>query len=297
VKTILPGATVGLLGGGENSRMFALAAFRMGYRVRIYSPDPDTVGWLANVTVQAPYDDLDRVREFACTVDVVTVAAGDVPAISLQAAAGSSLVRPSPKVFEAVENGIGSKRNDATEAIVDFSVIAARGPDGAFVYYAPIAIDRVDGVLDIARLPAPINSRVAKRAAGLTRDILEDLDLTGVACVEFILTEQQELLAHEVTPHPHRSGLLTIESCVTNQFEQQLRAVCGLPLGSTETIRPGAMAVLVSGDEPFDWAAACAFPEVKLHIYGVGGHLTATAASAGLAKQIVRTARATLTSR
>lgn len=279
MKTILPGAVIGLLGAGENSRMFTSAAVRMGYRVHVHES----------------YEDLDSVRAFAGGVDVITVASGDVPAIGLQAAAGLCTVRPGPKVFEAIENGIGAKRDAAVTSLADFAVVAARGADGAFVYYAPIAIDRVDGVPDIARSPAPIDSRMAKRAAGLTRDIFEDLDLIGVACVEFTLTHEHQLVVHDVTPHPHPAGHLTIDSCVTDQFEQQLRAVCGLPLGSTEMLRPAAMAVVAWGDGEPDWAAACALPGVKLHLYGGrSGHLTATATSATLAKQIVRTARTSL---
>ena len=107
-------------------------------------------------------------------------------------------------------------------------------------------------------------------------------------CVEFFLTRDGELLVNELAPRPHNSGHLTIDACVTSQFEQQLRAICGLPLGSTELLRPAAMANLL-GDlwqdgEP-DWAAACAVPGVKLHLYGKAvtakgrkmGHLTALA--------------------
>ena len=94
--------------------------------------------------------------------------------------------------------------------------------------------------------------------------ILEALDVVGVLCVEFFLTRHGELLVNELAPRPHNSGHLTIDACVTSQFEQQLRAVCGLPLGSTKQLRPAAMANLL-GDlwqdgEP-DWAAACAFPQ------------------------------------
>ena len=156
------------------------------------------------------------------------------------------------------------------------------------MFYAPIAIDRADGVIDFARTPAPIHAKIARQAVGLARDTLEDLDLTGIACVEFTLTQEHSLVLHEVIPYPHISGSLTLDSCVTDQFEQQLRAVCGLPLGSTELLRPAAMATW-DDDEP-DWAAAYAFPEVKVH----PGYLTATAVSATRAKEIVRAARASL---
>ena len=274
MKTILPGAVIGLLGVGENTRMFTSVAERMGYRVHV-----------------RPYEHLASMREFASGVDVLTVVSCDVPSIGLRAAAGVCLVRPGSKAFEAIENGIGTKRDATVTPIADLAVVAARGADGEFAYYPPIAVDRVDSVLDIARSPAPIDSRMAKRAAGLTRDIFEDIDLIGVACVEFSLTHENQLVVHDVTPFPHPAGYLTMESCVTDQFEQQLRAVCGLPLGSTEMLRPAAMAVVTWDDGEPDWAAACALPGVKLHLYGGhSGHLTATAASATLAKQIVRTA-------
>jgi 5-(carboxyamino)imidazole ribonucleotide synthase len=227
-----------------------------------------------------------RVQASASGADVVTVASGDVLAISVQAAAAFCTVRPGPKVFQAVEDGIGVKRDATVAPIADLAVVAARGVDGAFVYYPPIAIDRVDGLLDIARSPAAIDSRMAKRAAGLTRDIFEDIDLIGVACVEFTLTHEYQLVVHDVTPFPHVAGYLTIGSCVTDQFEQQLRAVCGLPLGSTRMLTPSAMAVVRPGEGAPNWAAALAFPGVKVY----RDHLTATARSATLAKQIVRAA-------
>jgi len=110
--------------------------------------------------------------------------------------------------------------------------------------------------------------------------------VVGVLCVEFFVTRGGKLLINELAPRPHNSGHLTVDACVTSQFEQQLRAVCGLPLGSTAMHRPAAMANLLgdiwSAGEP-KWVAACAFPDVKLHLYGKleprpgrkMGHLTA----------------------
>jgi 5-(carboxyamino)imidazole ribonucleotide synthase len=198
---------------------------------------------------------------------------------------------PGPKTFEAIENATGTQpKRDGAASILEFAVTGARRADGVFVHYAPVAIDRVDGALDIARSPAPIDSRMAKRAFLQMHDVLEDLELVGIGCVEFTLTAEQELIVREVTPSLHASGFLTMDACVTGQFEQHLRAVCGLPLGSAELLRPAAMA-MVQGDA--NWAAALAFPQVKIHASGPrGGHLTATAESATLAKQIVRAARA-----
>ncbi len=134
---------------------------------------------------------------------------------------------------------------------------------------------------------------------------MEQLNVTGVLCVEFFLTRAGKLLVNELAPRPHNSGHLTIDACITSQFEQQLRAVCGLPLGSTEMLRPAAMANLLgdvwNNGEP-NWTAALNLPDVKLHLYGKSeprhgrkmGHLTATAATAAKAEKAVREARAML---
>jgi hypothetical protein len=102
-------------------------------------------------------------------------------------------------------------------------------------------------------------------------DVLKTLDIVGVLCVEFFLTKKGRLLINELAPRPHNSGHLTLDASVTNQFEQQLRAVCGLPLGATDFFAPAAMANLLgdvwAGGEPV-WARALAFPDVKLHLYG-----------------------------
>jgi 5-(carboxyamino)imidazole ribonucleotide synthase len=139
----------------------------------------------------------------------------------------------------------------------------------------------------------------------IARAILEKLDVVGVLCVEFFLTKDGELLVNELAPRPHNSGHLTFDACLTSQFEQQLRAVCGLPLGSTEILRPAAMANLL-GDlwntgEP-RWADALKFPNVKLHLYGKAepragrkmGHLTAPADSVEEAVKSVKAARQNL---
>jgi 5-(carboxyamino)imidazole ribonucleotide synthase len=195
------------------------------------------------------------------------------------------------------------------EAFVDFetevSVVAARGLDGAFAHYGVIGNAHRQHILDVSIAPAAVPAKIASEAVEIARSLLEALDVVGVLCVEFFLTRDGKLLVNELAPRPHNSGHLTVDACVTSQFEQQLRAVCGLPLGSTEQHRPAAMANLL-GDlwhagEP-NWAAACAFPEVKLHLYGKlvprpgrkMGHLTALAATAAAAARQVRTARAAL---
>ncbi len=178
------------------------------------------------------------------------------------------------------------------ERYVDFSheisVVAARGADGAFAHYGAIENQHVNHILDLSIAPARIPAQSAQQAVELARAVLEKLDVVGVLCVEFFLASDGCLLINELAPRPHNSGHLTIEAALTSQFEQQVRAVCGLPLGSTDMLRPAAMANLL-GDlwaegEP-DWARACAHPKVKVHLYGKReprpgrkmGHLTALA--------------------
>ncbi|HMA36109.1 MAG TPA: 5-(carboxyamino)imidazole ribonucleotide synthase [Chloroflexia bacterium] len=195
------------------------------------------------------------------------------------------------------------------EAFVDFacevSVVAARGLDGAFAHYGVIENTHRNHILDLSLAPARISPALAGEAVTLARAVLEQLDVVGVLCVEFFVTQAGRLLINELAPRPHNSGHLTIDACLTGQFEQQLRAVCGLPLGATTLLRPAAMANLL-GDlwqhGPPAWAAACAFDDVKLHLYGkhtprLGrkmGHLTALAATPEAAAQRVLAARAAL---
>jgi 5-(carboxyamino)imidazole ribonucleotide synthase len=178
------------------------------------------------------------------------------------------------------------------EAFVRFrheiSVVAVRGIDGAFAHYGALENIHCNHILDLTVSPARIPAGVATEAVELARATLEKLDVVGVLCVEFFWADNGSLLINELAPRPHNSGHLTIEAAQTSQFEQQVRAVCGLPLGSPELLRPAAMANLL-GDlwqpgEP-DWAAALATPGVKLHLYGKQsarpgrkmGHLTTLA--------------------
>lgn len=192
------------------------------------------------------------------------------------------------------------------EAFVDFdreiSVVAARGVDGSFAHCGVIENTHVNHILDLSVAPAELPPDVGREAVEIARGILEQLDVVGVLCVEFFLTKAGKVLVNELAPRPHNSGHLTIDASATSQFEQQLRAVCGLPLGDTRLHRPAAMAQIL-GDlwqkgEP-DWAAACAVPGVKLHLYGKAdaragrkmGHLTALADTGAAAARAVLEAR------
>ena len=168
----------------------------------------------------------------------------------------------------------------------EVSVVAVRGVDGSFVHYGVVENDHKNHILDLTRAPGRVSPELAAEAIEIARAVLEKLEVVGVLCVEFFVTTNGKLLINELAPRPHNSGHFTFDACVTSQFEQQLRAACGLPLGSTELLRPAAMSNLM-GDlwdhgEP-NWAAALSLPNVKLHLYGKMsarpgrkmGHLTA----------------------
>ncbi len=192
------------------------------------------------------------------------------------------------------------------ESWVDFekevSVVAARGMDGSFAHYGAVENTHDRHILDVTVAPANVLPEIEREAVEITRGIFGELEIVGTACVEFFVTAEGKLLVNEIAPRPHNSGHWTIDGAVTSQFEQQLRAVCGLPLGSTERTRPAAMANLL-GDlwengEP-DWRAVCSLPEVKLHLYGKRearpgrkmGHVTALADTPEAAATLVSKAQ------
>ena len=373
---VLPGATLGVLGSGQLGRMFALAARRMGYRVRTYSPDRDTpTGQVADSETVASYEDLDAAREFARTVDVVTFEFENVPAETVEAVAQIVPTRPSGSVLHTTQNrlrektflsqrgfpvtafrrvttlaelreglgetgypailktagfgydGKGQRRIDAAaeaeaafdslagregilEAFVRFerelSVVAARAGEGSTVNFGVVENTHARHILDHTVAPARVPARVAREATRIAESLLAELEVVGVLCVELFLTPDERLFVNELAPRPHNSGHFTIDACRASQFEQQVRAACNLPLGSTEQLRPAAMVNLLGdlwhGGEP-DWAAALEDSRVALHLYGKRraragrkmGHLTALADSTDEALRAALDARDRLT--
>jgi 5-(carboxyamino)imidazole ribonucleotide synthase len=358
VAPVLPGHAIGVLGSGQLGRMFAIAARRMGYRVHTLSPDEDTpTGQVADVEINAAYEDLDAVRDFASAVSVVTFEFENVPAATASAAAEYAPVRPSGQILHTTQHRLREKsflsraglpvtpfrhvrslqelsqaaaelglpailktadfgydgkgqfqvssrsdfepawqevgsREAVLEAFVDFereiSVVAARSAGGNFVHYGAVENRHRNRILDVSIAPARVAKKIAVEAAEITRTVLEKLEVVGVLCVEFFVCKNGHLLINELAPRPHNSGHFTFDANLTSQFEQQLRAVCGLPLGDVRQFTPAAMANLL-GDlwnerEP-DWLAAVSLPDVKLHLYGKltprpgrkMGHLTALA--------------------
>jgi 5-(carboxyamino)imidazole ribonucleotide synthase len=371
---ILPGRTVGILGGGQLGRMLALAARRMGYRVRVFASEADSpAGQVADQEVVASYGDAEAARRFAREVDVVTLEFENIAAEVLEAAESVAPVRPGVRPLYTAQSRLREKRflqargfplapfaeiDAATdlaaalqavgvpavlktagfgydgkgqakvaslaearaayaalggEAAVlerfialerEVSVVAARGLHGAFAHYGPIDNVHARHILDLSSAPSELPPGLQREAVELTREIGEALEMIGTYCVEFFVVGDR-LLVNEIAPRPHNSGHLTLEASAVSQFEQQLRAVCGLPLGETEPMRPAAMANLLGelwqGGEP-RWMEALKRPGVALHLYGKRearagrkmGHLTAVAATPQGARAVVTEARAAL---
>lgn len=220
---------------------------------------------------------------------------------------GQFTIRSVDQAGEAWE-AIG-QQEAVLEAFIDFerevSVVAARSETGEFAHFGVTENRHRNHILDVSISPGNVSAVVFRDAVEITRAILEKLEVVGVLCVEFFLCSGDRLLVNEMAPRPHNSGHFTFDANVTSQFEQQLRAVCGLCLGSVTQFAPAAMANLLgdlwTAGEP-NWARTCCTPNVKLHLYGKSearpgrkmGHLTALADSAEQAASDVKRARKAL---
>jgi 5-(carboxyamino)imidazole ribonucleotide synthase len=233
----------------------------------------------------------ERLREkrFLASINVPTTRFLDVARQEALEAAVKALGRPAIlKSAEFGYDGKGQVRIDGDldlfeawvkmggevgilEAFVDFareiSVIVARGPDGATAIYQPVENQHKHHILDTTIVPARVTETVASRAEAIARHIAQEIGLVGLLAVEMFVTHENEVLVNELAPRPHNSGHWTIDGSMTSQFEQFVRAVCGLQLGSTERHSDAVMKNLI-GDEVNNWREILNDPAVKLHLYG-----------------------------
>ncbi len=343
---ILPGKTIGILGGGQLGRMLAQAAQTLGYRVHVYDPEPDgPAAAVAAREFNASYDDIDALVEFARTVDVVTYEFENIAAAPLQALAGRVPLRPGADVLyicqnrqrekswlkakqfphvayaEALDGDIASavavvgqpcvvktadfgydgkgqmkitSALDLEQAVAIFrgrrcvvekwcefvselSVIVARGVDGSSRAFPPAENIHQRHILEVSIAPGRFSPAVSEAARVLATRVADALGVVGLLAVEFFLTAEGDLLINELAPRPHNSGHWSLDGAETSQFEQHIRAICGLPLGEAGARQPTVMANIL-GDawtaaergriqEP-NWPALLAAPRVRLHLYG-----------------------------
>ena len=157
------------------------------------------------------------------------------------------------------------------EGFVDFdfelSVIAARGSDGTIACYPPVENRHRDHILAETIAPAPLSDAESKTAEEIARRLVESLDMVGLLAVEMFHTADGRLLVNELAPRPHNSGHWTMDACATSQFEQLVRAICGLPLGAVDRHSDAIMTNLI-GDDAGTWSDLLAEPGARLHLYG-----------------------------
>jgi 5-(carboxyamino)imidazole ribonucleotide synthase len=170
------------------------------------------------------------------------------------------------------QSGAGAATGGAIlEGFVDFereiSVIAARAANGATASYVPVENRHANHILDETTVPAPIPADVAATATDIAHRLAAGLDLVGLLAVEMFVAKDGGVLVNEIAPRPHNSGHWTLDACAVSQFELLVRAVCGLPLGSTERDADATMKNLI-GNDVDDWQTYLEDPAARLHLYG-----------------------------
>ncbi len=335
---ILPGSTLGILGGGQLGRMFCTAARDMGYRLNVLDPDPDSpAGHIADDHVEAAYTDLEALDYMARSCDVITTEFENVPAESMRYLAQSRPVYPSAEVLEIAQNRNREKafasqaglmpaanypvfdESDLEQAISitglpailktatlgydgkgqyvveslqqaqqafrdsggvecvlekkialkqEISAVVARNRQGETAVYPVGENEHRNGILHITIVPARVDEATANKARKQALQLVEALDYVGVLAVEFFIDSDNELLFNEMAPRPHNSGHYTRDACVTSQFEQQARVICGLTPGDVTLLSPVVMVNLLGDLWHPDWRMLLNEPDVKLHLYG-----------------------------
>jgi 5-(carboxyamino)imidazole ribonucleotide synthase len=338
-QIIKPGATIGVVGGGQLAKMLCIEAVRLGYKTHVLSDRANDPGFkVATFKTHAKYDDVEPIREFAKNVDLVTFEFENIPAATIKAIEEETLVRPNANALYVSqdrlrekaflnENGIKTTNyaaitevshlkenfekfsqkailkssqfgydgkgqqvlNDKTnisqiwklssieckkfilEERIDFekeiSVVIARGLDGKKRAYDPVENIHKNGILRQTIAPAKVSAEISKQAIKIAETITDKLEYVGVLAVEFFVTKSGELLVNEYAPRPHNSGHWTIDGCYYNQFEQAVRAVCGLPLGNCKAHSQAKMFNLI-GSEIQNTDDILKHDNAKLHVYG-----------------------------
>ncbi len=350
MSAILPGATIGIFGGGQLGRMTAMAARGMGYRIQVLDPDPACPArFVVDSCIEAGWDDTREAANLARGCDVVTLEIEQISIGSMNAAANFAPVRPGAAMLGIIQDRIEQKnwlrRNgfplgeyravgtldelreavkelgrcfcksarggydgrgqgkvgfdpdanfeaevrgawealgegpgvveQAVELEREISVMVARSPSGEVAAYPAAWNHHERQILAWSVIPAAIPSALEAEARQIAESIADTFQLEGLLAVEMFVAADGRLLVNELAPRPHNSYHASERACVTGQFEQLVRAVCDLPLGSVELVQPAAIANLL-GDlwldadgglrEPkFD--AALSVPGVRLHLY------------------------------
>lgn len=339
---IAPGSTLGIFGGGQLGRMTAIEARHLGYGVHIFDPEPaGPASEVADVEVNADYNDLEAVSRFASGADVISYEFENVPFAAVEAAAAFCPVRPRGEVLHICQNREREKQFlkahgipcapfniiDSAESLAaamrtcgpeggvlktadfgydgkgqirvqssgnpaeiwnslnaqravfekwiafekEISVVCARGVDGRTGVFPVAENIHSNHILDWSIVPARVSPDVAAQACETAHRVASELDVVGLVTVEFFVTGDNQLLVNELAPRPHNSGHFSLDACVTSQFEQHVRAVCGLPFGSFALLSPVVMGNLLGElwhNGPPDWCRILENENASLHLYG-----------------------------
>ena len=338
---ILPGSTLGILGGGQLGRMFTTAAQRLSYRVIVLEPDPlSPAGIIADEHLQSDYHDKKALSYLGKSCDVISTEFENIPASSLELLAQNCRVRPSAFAIQYTQNRIKEKhfiqslglktvpfakinhcsdirkirekisfpavlktaqfgydgkgqiliqkvdklekafkKLKQTPCILEqyidlnkeISVILARKQTGEIECYPIAENEHRQGILHKSIVPARISEQLQQEALEAANRLASALEFVGVMAVEFFIDQSGQLLVNEIAPRTHNSGHYSLDACLTSQFEQQVRAICDLPLSKVPLRSPIVMVNLLGdlwGKTQPDWDQLFADPKVTLHLYG-----------------------------
>lgn len=339
---LLPGSTVGVIGGGQLGRYFVLAARRLGYTTWVLDPDESAPAMqVCHHAVVGAYDDKAGLETLANACDAVTIEFENVPAASLEVVSKSARIAPPvdavtiaqdrheeksharnlglatapyaviesnddinaavasiefPAILKTTRLGYDGKgqqtchsKDEVVKAFnelnevacvleqridlaAEVSVVLARGFDGQSICFPVAQNVHTNGILETSLVPSAQSDALCEKAQGLAVQFADGLDYVGVLAIEFFISHDGELLFNEMAPRPHNSGHYTLDATNVCQFEQQLRALCGLPLASARLLSPVCMLNVLGDSWPSDaepnWPAVMEQGESHLHLYG-----------------------------
>ena len=338
MKTLAPGSTIGMLGGGQLGRMMALAAAELGFKVHVYTDEIDgPTEQVSYAVTHADYHDKEALLNFASHVDVVTYEFENIPVETVKILSEVTNVFPDARVLEVSQDRLTEKKfindlgiatapfkdvstvdearcsleeigypavlktrrfgydgkgqtivkskddledawsllnsdNIIIEGFIPFdleiSVVAARGQDGEVVCFPPVENEHKNHILDLSIAPARVENDILEDAINKVTKIIASINYVGVLTVEFFVTKEGPLLrVNEIAPRVHNSGHWTIEACPTSQFEQHIRAICGLPLGCVDFSGEARMRNLI-GDDILQYNNLLQEKGASVHHYG-----------------------------
>jgi 5-(carboxyamino)imidazole ribonucleotide synthase len=337
-RNILPGQTIGIIGGGQLGRMMALAAKAMGYRVAVLDPEPDSpCGQVSDEKVVGAYDDLSAIKKLAELSDVITYEFENIDADTLAWLCENAYVPQGTKLLDISQDRIKEKSaiQSAGVQVAPFAVIhslaevydnmerlgypavlktSRGGYDGkgqlvikekqdienatALLEHGPCVLEKwvpfkkeisviltgsingetavfpvaenihFNNILHQTIVPARISERAKDKAIQYAKKLAQEFQLVGTLAVEMFLTDDDEIYINELAPRPHNSGHYTIEACETSQFEQQIRAVCNLPLASTDLLKPAVMVNILGEHQAMVLERMLEMKDWKIHFYG-----------------------------